>query len=110
MHLVHRSKKQTLPIVNDLNSYYIQVHHSPTNSLFARKKSIDVILQKHQQNINDQILLHPKPVRKTMYHPHRTKKAESGYLKSSNKLDLFDHKAETKMFPRNKSSQLNSKH
>lgn len=93
MHLIYRSKKQALPIVNDpkLAPYDPEIHRSPTNTLFSRKKSIDVILQKHKnQNvtINDQLLIYQKPVRKTPYRPQRTRKAESGYLKNTAKADF----------------------
>lgn len=48
MHLMYRSKKHSLPIVNlqepKLSPYYNQLHTSPQNSLFSKKKSIDVIL------------------------------------------------------------------
>ena len=109
MHLVYRSKRQTLPIVNDkLTQYYPQIHHSPTSTLFSRKKSIDAIMEKG--HINDQILIYQKPVRCTMYKPNRTRKAESGDLKSGNKLDPNDGKVESKMLTRNKSFQLTEKH
>jgi hypothetical protein len=91
MHLIYRSKKQALPLVNDIKlaPYYPQIHHSPTNTLFSRKKSIDVILDKHKNaTINDQILVYQKPVRKTSYRPQKTRKAESGYLKTPIKVEF----------------------
>jgi hypothetical protein len=98
MHLMYRSKKQTLPIVNDLRlAPYCPNPNpipqpSPTSALFSRKKSIDFILEKHPHpsnlNINDQILIYHKPVRKTTYRPQKNRKAESGYLKNTVKIDF----------------------
>ncbi len=95
MHLIYRSKKQPLPLVNDpkLAAYYPQIHHSPTNPYFSRKKSIDVILNKQDKQkmqnatINDQILIYQQPLRKT-YRPSKTRKAESGYIKNPLKAEL----------------------
>jgi hypothetical protein len=110
MHLIYRSKKQPLPMVNDtkLAPYYPQVHLSPTNAYFSRKKSIDVILEKHKVHnnatINDQILLYNKPARKTSYRPSKTRKAESGYLKNPHKIELSETKIDHKLLTRNRST------
>lgn len=90
---MYRSKKQTLPLVNEpkLAPYEPLPHHSPTATLFSRKKSIDVIIDKHKSHnatINDQLLIYQKPSRKTSYRPQKTRKAESGYLKSTVKADV----------------------
>ena len=110
MHLIYRTKKQSLPIVNDpkLSPYYHQVHYSPTNTFFSRKKSIDVILEKHKihsnNTINDQILIYNKPARKTSYRPSKTRKAESGYLKNPTKIELSETKIDHKLLTRNRST------
>jgi hypothetical protein len=119
MHFIYRSKKQALPLVNDpkLAAYYPQIHHSPTNTYFSRKKSIDVILEKHKAHnatINDQILIYQKPLRKT-YRPSKTRKPDSGYLKHPHPYphphdhDLSHPKLDSKLLTRNRSTEINEK-
>jgi hypothetical protein len=85
MHLVYRSRKQTLPIVNDhkLAPYMspISQHHSPP--AVPQKKSIEIILDRHIAPFtpSSQALMCYKPQRKTLYKSKQQKKAESGYLK-----------------------------
>ena len=90
MHMIYRSKKQNLPIVNDpkLAPYMTPLsHHSPP--ALTHKKSIEIILDKHIAPLapNSQTLVCYKPQRKTMYKNNRHKKADSGYLKVMGKAD-----------------------
>ena len=85
MHLIYRSKKQSLPIVHDnrLAPYMTPVHnpHSPTG--IQQKKSIEIILDKHitPGNPSSQTINVYKPQRKTFYKPNKSKKSDSGFLK-----------------------------
>jgi len=86
MQSLYRSKKQNLPLVLDskLTPYLPHSTNSPSNPLFSRKRSIDLIMEKHQMsNINNinQIGIYQRPNRKTTYRPSRTRKAGSGYFK-----------------------------
>ena len=90
MHLIYRSKRQTLPIVHDskLAPYMtpVSIHHSPP--AITQKKSIEIILDKHiaPYNPSSQALGCYKPQRKTLYKANnKSKKADSGYLKMASK-------------------------
>ena len=92
MHLAYRKKNKKINIStinnneNKLLPYY-QINNP--NPLFQRKKSIDLILDKHHSNhnnFNDQILIYKKSVRKVHYQPLKPKKAESSNLKCIKKV------------------------
>ena len=84
MHLIYRSKKQALPIVNDnkLSPYLAPVAHQSPPSIF-QKKSIEILLDKHITPFtpSSQTLCCYKPQRKTLYKGSKTRKADSEYLK-----------------------------
>jgi hypothetical protein len=79
MHLIYRSKKQTLPIVPDgrLAPYMTPVHNPHSTQTIQQKKSIEIILDKHvtPSNPNNQALGCYKPQRKTMYKGSKSKKS-----------------------------------
>ena len=84
MHLMYRSKKQNLPIVRDPKlAPYMTPMHNQSPPTITKKKSIEVILDKHivPFNQNSQALGCYKPQRKTLYKASKSKKADSGYLK-----------------------------
>jgi hypothetical protein len=93
MHLIYRSKKQTLPVVHDskLAPYMASVVHqqSPTTQAVGRKKSVELILEKHIGTYAPgiQALVCYKPQRKTMYRASKTKKGDSGFLKVTGRAD-----------------------
>jgi hypothetical protein len=46
MQSIYRSKRQTLPVVGDRLAPY-QANPSPPQQLISRKKSIDLIMERH---------------------------------------------------------------
>lgn len=76
MHLIYRSKKQSLPIVHEpkLAPYMTTVaHHSPPHHF--QKKSIEIILDKHINSITptSQALGCYKPQRKSLYRASKSR-------------------------------------
>jgi hypothetical protein len=114
MNYIYRSKKQTLPAVvaeSKLAPYMPLPSSPPHTNLFTRKKSIDLIMEKHSKfilNKNDAIPLHNRTMRKTNYRPSKNRKAESSYIKlSPSKLENSDSK---NGINRNKSTQIGFKY
>jgi hypothetical protein len=104
MHLIYRSRKQTLPLVQDhkLAPYMTPVQQSPP-PLF-QKKSVEIILDKHITPFppSTQALVCYKPHKKTMYRANKSRKAESGYLRAGSS----EHHASKGAINRNRSVQM----
>lgn len=87
MHLIYRSKKQTLPVVPQNKIAWLPSSSSQQNpsSEMNRKKSIDIVFDKHlyPMNATEAAMIYNPPQRKTFYRKARSKKAESGYIKGS---------------------------
>jgi hypothetical protein len=104
MHLIYRSKKQTLPIVHDAKLQpYMSPPHQPPLPLF-QKKSIEIILDRHITPFtpSSQALYCYKPQKKTLYRA-KSRKAESGYLKIAGRGEHSESKGGIN---RNKSTQI----
>jgi len=92
MHLIYRSKKQSLPVVppSKIGSYF-----PPSNSQqnatsdMLRKKSIDIVFDKHlyPMNTTEAVMIYNPPQRKTYYRRSKSKKAESGFIKVTSFYD-----------------------
>ena len=79
MHLAYRNRKQTLPVMplqdNKLAPYYAKNSQSPTqNNPLSRKKSIDLILDKHISRHTHHPLVY-KTFRKTNQRLNKAHKA-----------------------------------
>ena len=112
MHLAYRNKKQTLPVMplNDtkLAPYFVKNSPSPTHhNLLARKKSIDVILDKHVNRSQNQGLVY-KSFRKTNNRQAKVQKADSALIAVYG-FEKEEPKAEIKAMNRNKSTQIGDK-
>jgi len=76
MHLIYRNKKQPLPILPDsktaTHGLSTLIHHNTTTELF-RKKSIDIVFDKHLYplNVNEAAMIYNPPQRKTFYRRNR---------------------------------------
>jgi len=76
MHLIYRTKKQTLPLLSDSKT----TSHAPstltqnnTAAEIFRKKSIDIVFDKHlyPSNVNEAAMIYNPPQRKTFYRRNR---------------------------------------
>ena len=112
MHLAYRNRKQTLPVVplqdNKLAPYYAKNSHSPTpNNSLSRKKSIDLILDKHISRHTQHPLVY-KSFRKTNYRSTKAHRADSGAL-AAYAGERDEARGEGRVMSRNKSTQLGDK-
>ncbi len=77
MHLIYRSKKQTLPTVplKPTPSYYASIDSQPNApSEMLKKKSIDIIFGRHQMNATEAVMFYNPPQRKTFYRRSKSKR------------------------------------